>query len=91
MAIKFDRKKALLRLNADIDELSKLEPDDPKRKQLIEEIEKLNAITVDDGKAKVKENLIKTACIAGLMFLTYGLDRSGVLNKAALSFVPKHI
>lgn len=91
MSVKFDKKKVIIQLNRDIEELNRLEPDDEKRKQLIVEIEKLEAIVRDENKGKVKENLIKTGCIAGLMVLTYGLDRSGVLNKAVMSFIPKHI
>ena len=90
MGVKFNKDKAKLRLNAAIDELSTC-TDKDRHAQLIAEVDSLHSITQDESKEKIKDTLVKTASVAFLMTLTYAFDRSGVLNKAVMSFIPKHI
>lgn len=92
MAVKFDKKKATIRLNACIDELTTCK-DKERHEQLVKEIETLdNALSShNEGKSKTKEAILKTGLIITMAYAMSQFDKIGIFNKNCLGFLPKHI
>lgn len=88
--VKVDRKAAIMRVNAITKELSTIDGDLDKRESLMKELEVYKSIIDDGSKTKMKEILLKTASTMVTVAVVYALDRNGVLNKVAMSFIPKH-
>lgn len=87
---KVDKKAAIMRANAIQQELANIDGDLDKRDSLMKEYEMLRT-TIDDGsKSKYKEILLKMCTTMVTTGFIYALDRNGVLNKMAMSFIPKH-
>lgn len=88
--VKVDRKSAIIRVNAIQKELATIDGDLDKRDSLMKEYEMYKSIIDDGSKCKLKEILLKTCSTMVTVGVVYALDRNGVLNKVAMSFIPKH-
>jgi hypothetical protein len=88
--VKFDKDEAIKRINANLKELSKLAPDDEKRKALIDEIEKLREVTKSD-KSKYIEIGLKVAGALVVMGAAIVLEDHGkFVGKTASKFMITH-
>ena len=88
--VKVDKKAAIMRVNAIQQELATIDGDLDKRDSLMKEYEMYKSIIDDGSKCKFKEILLKTCSTMVTVGVVYALDRNGVLNKVAMSFIPKH-
>lgn len=88
--VKVDKKAAIMRVNAITKELATIDGDLDKRDSLMKELEVYKSIIDDGSKTKMKEILLKTCSTMVTVGVVYALDRNGVLNKVAMSFIPKH-
>ena len=88
----FGKNAATKQLTADIEKLKDYDVNSDERKALIAEIDTLtkSKSEMDNRSNKVVEIGVKTLSTAALMSLVYAFDKSGILNKAVMSFVPKH-
>jgi len=87
MGVKLNKKQAILRMNAILDELTTCKDKD-RHEMLIKELEELRPII---DKSKFKEILVKGATVGSLMILTYYLEnfKTVIPNKKILSLIPK--
>lgn len=88
--VKVDRKSAIMRMNAIQKELATIDGDLDKRDSLMKEYEMYKSIIDDGSKSKFKEILFKTGSTVVNVAVVYAFNRIGVLDKMAMSFIPKH-
>lgn len=88
--VKVDRKSAIMRMNAIQKELATIDGDLDKRDSLMKEYELYKSIIDDGSKSKFKEILLKTCSSVVTVGAVYAFNRIGVLDKMAMSFIPKH-
>lgn len=89
--VRKDKKAVILRYNAIIKELSNPNTDEKTKESLLKEFESLKTEVNDETRSEIKKTLIKTLGILSTMIGYAVLDRNFILNKAAFSFMPKHI
>lgn len=86
-------KSSDIMLNSDIEELKNYDINSEERKALINEISVLkDASSVqNESSNKRREALMKAGLTVGLILVVAGIDKSCILNKNLMTFIPKHI